>query len=214
MTPLQLDTHTTLHVRPIEPTDRGALATAFARLGSSSRMRRFLGPKHELSERELSYLTELDHETHEALVALDGEDIVAVARYAAWPSDSRESAELAMVVLDSWQRRGIGLALTAQVIARAAGNGFCRLTATTFGDNLPSRALLGRLGFEPASSGDGLVSYELGLPAAHRRRPAPGEPVRPLMRLGEIAAEIAIRRPGRKRHAGAPPTEQAGFAEL
>jgi hypothetical protein len=40
----RLDETTILTVRPIEVTDRGALAAAFARLSPESRMRRFLGP--------------------------------------------------------------------------------------------------------------------------------------------------------------------------
>jgi RimJ/RimL family protein N-acetyltransferase len=204
MTPLQLDPHTTVQVRPIEAADRAALAAAFERLGEDSRMRRFLGPKHELSTRELTYLTEVDHVTHEALVALDDEEnIVAVARYAAWPRESRESAEVAIVVLDAWQGRGIGTALTAQIIARAGENGYARLGATTFGDNLASRRLLGRLGFTPVSTADGLLSFELGLPA-HSRHAAEREPTRRLFRLGAIATEMAIRRPWRNSQPGRP----------
>jgi RimJ/RimL family protein N-acetyltransferase len=193
MCPLQLDTHTSVLVRPIEPADRDALATAFAALSADSRMRRFLGPKLELSERELTYLTEIDHVTHEALVAVaDGGAIVGVARYAAWPSDSREAAELAFVVVDSWQRRGVGSVLAAQVIARARASGFERLTATTFGDNMASRVLLGRLGFRPASIADGLLSYQLDLCDSQSARPT-----RRVMRLGAVATELAIRRPWR-----------------
>lgn len=192
MCPLQLDTHTSVLVRPIEPTDRDALAAAFATLSADSRMQRFLGPKRELSERELAYLTEIDHVTHEALIAIDdGGAIVGVARYAAWPADSRQSAELAFVVVDAWQRRGVGSVLAAQVIARARAGGFERLTATTFGDNMASRVLLGRLGFRPVSSADGLLSYQLDL--CERQ----ATPPRRLMRIGAMATELAIRRPWR-----------------
>ncbi|HEY7629588.1 MAG TPA: GNAT family N-acetyltransferase [Thermoleophilaceae bacterium] len=194
MTPLQLDTHASLVVRPIEPTDRDALAAAFSRLSHDSRMRRFLGPKRYLSERELTYLTEIDHETHEALIAVDpGGNIVAVARYAAWPHSSGDTAELAFVVIDAWQRRGIASVLTAQVVARARENGIRKLTATTFGDNMAARVLLGRLGFTPVGTADGLLSYELDFPAGEEARSAPARPRR-LLRIGANAIEVAIRR--------------------
>ena len=195
MTALRPHTLSTVRVRPIEPTDRDALAAAFETLSADSRMHRFLGPKRALSDRELTYLTEVDHVTHEALVATDDQGhIIAVARYAAWPPSSRESAELAFVVVDEWQGRGIASAIAPRVIARARGNGFSRLTATTFGDNMASRAVLGRLGFEPVGSADGLLSYELELRVS---APEHEHGARRLMRIGDIAAELAIRRPWR-----------------
>ena len=158
-----------LAVRPIEAGDRCALAAAFARLSPQSRLSRFLAPKPKLSARELSYLTDIDHVTHEALAAVDGQGhIVAVARYASWPSSSREAAEMAVAVVDSFQRRGIDSALAARVIERAEANGFARLTGSTFRDNVAARAMVGRLGFRSVGSGDGVVSYQLQLPAVAR----------------------------------------------
>ena len=80
-----------VRTRPIKPADRDALADGFARLSAKSRYRRFLGPKPTLSARELTYLTEVDHVTHEAVVAFDEADgrMVGVARYAVWPGIGR-----------------------------------------------------------------------------------------------------------------------------
>ena len=55
-------------IRPIEPDDREALAAAFERLSPESRYRRFFAPVSRLSERDLDYLTCVDHHDHEALV--------------------------------------------------------------------------------------------------------------------------------------------------
>jgi hypothetical protein len=54
--------------------------------------------------------------------------------------------------------------------------------------------VLGRLGFEPVGSADGLLSYELELRVS---APPHERAARRLMRIGEIAAELAIRRPWR-----------------
>src|SRR6476469_1483205 len=72
-----------VEIRPIEPDDRDALARGFDRLSERSRYRRFLSPRGPLSEAELSYLTEVDHRDHEALVAVDPEtnEGVGVARF-------------------------------------------------------------------------------------------------------------------------------------
>ena len=59
-----------LRFRPIGPDDRDGLAALFARLTPESRRRRFLSLKHELTPRELAYLSDTDHVTHEAIAAI------------------------------------------------------------------------------------------------------------------------------------------------
>ena len=80
-------------LRPIEAADRDGAAEGFERLSPESRYRRFFAPMPRLSERDLDYLTRVDHHDHEALVALDARtgDGVGVARFVrtgagAWPS--------------------------------------------------------------------------------------------------------------------------------
>src|SRR6476659_5743003 len=98
-----------LRVRPIVPADREPLADAFDRLSERSRRQRFLAPKPRLSSRELDYLTDVDHVTHEALVAIDETtgEIVGVGRYATG-GGCGAVADMALAVVDAWQRRGIG----------------------------------------------------------------------------------------------------------
>ena len=135
-------------------------------------MRRFLSPKPQLSGRELTYLTDVDHVTHEALAAFDSRgQIVAVARYAAWRPDSLDAAEIAVTVLDSLQRRGIGSALAGLIVERAEANGFARLTASTFWENVAARSLGARLGFRFTGSANGIVDYQLQLAPREGFRP-------------------------------------------
>src|SRR5215217_5973473 len=149
MEPLLLTDGTHLHVRPIRPSDREALATAFARLSPESRRRRFLGPKPALSEAELRRLTEIDHRSHEALVAIDVESGrgVAVARFAAYAREP-ERSEFAITVADDWQGRGIGGALSRRLLIRAREEGVRALEASVLADNHSARALLSGLGFK------------------------------------------------------------------
>ena len=165
MSPLRLP-DVTLSVRPIGPGDREALAEAFGRLSPESRLKRFLGPKPKLSRRELDYLTDIDHVTHEALAAFDpAGQLIAIARYAtAQPEDC--SAEIAVTVADAWQGRGIGPALAARVVTRARDNDFQSLTASTFGENAPALSLLARLGFRPCGASGGVLDFQLALTGA------------------------------------------------
>jgi hypothetical protein len=59
-----------VHVRQVRPTDAPALARAYASLGEQSRYQRFFTAMPELPEGTLKAATEVDHENHEALVAL------------------------------------------------------------------------------------------------------------------------------------------------
>jgi GNAT superfamily N-acetyltransferase len=74
-------------------------------------------PTPRLSDRTLAYLADVDHVDREALVALAGDEIIAVARYHRMP-DTVE-AEIAIVVEDAWQRRGLGRILLERLSARA-----------------------------------------------------------------------------------------------
>ena len=153
-----------LHIRPLEPSDRDGVAALFKRLSPESRRRRFLGPKPELSARELTYLTVVDHRWHEALAAVDTSDgsIVAVARYAGHASRPA-AADVAFAVVDELQRRGIGTALARCLSGRARVNGFAVLTASTLWENRPARALLRRLGFRARGSQGSIIELELDL---------------------------------------------------
>src|SRR5918992_5997379 len=95
-------------VRPIGARDRDAFSAWFGRLSDESRRRRFLGPKPRLSGRELTYLTEVDHVSHTALLAVDDDGrMIGEARYAtSAPGDV--TAEMAITVADEWQGPGAG----------------------------------------------------------------------------------------------------------
>src|SRR5436309_1309354 len=112
-------------IRPIGPDDRQDLADGFARLSPETRYRRFFGPVARLRERDLDYLTQIDHHHHEALVAVDDAtgDGVGVARYVRIADGV---AEPAVVVVDDWQGRGVGGALLSALVDRAREEGVTR----------------------------------------------------------------------------------------
>ena len=129
-------------IRPIEPRDAPELARAFARLGALARFRRFLVRLNHLSERQIWFLTRVDHTSHEALIAFDaatGEG-VGVARYLCDARDPR-SARFALVVVDALQGRGLGTALLDRLTARAQANGVELLEGSTVAGNEAARHL-------------------------------------------------------------------------
>jgi RimJ/RimL family protein N-acetyltransferase len=134
-------------IRPIEPQDADELRAAFERLGAVSRYRRFLSEIDHLTPHQVEYLTRIDHHDHEALCALvaaTGRGIGA-ARFVRDAADSRQ-AEVAIVVVDDWQRRGVGAALAERLMRRAREVGIERVIGRTIVGNEPAIALFTRSG--------------------------------------------------------------------
>jgi GNAT superfamily N-acetyltransferase len=138
---------TELEIRPIEPGDKAALAAAVDQSSDEAVYRRFLNPHGRLTASELRYLTEVDHRDHEALLAVDpgSSKSVGVARYVR-DRERRDSAEIAVAVLETWQGRGVGKALLHRLADRARDEGITQFTALMLSDNRPMRRLLADLG--------------------------------------------------------------------
>jgi RimJ/RimL family protein N-acetyltransferase len=157
---------TEILIRPIRPDDREELAAGLRRLSPESRYRRFFTPTNELSASELSYLTEVDHHDHEALVALEpasGHGI-GVARFVRSAEDP-EVAEVAVAVADSWQNRGVATALLGRLTQRAREEGVKRFSAEILADNRPMLELIEDLGDVTLRHLDqGSVAIEVQLP--------------------------------------------------
>jgi nucleotide-binding universal stress UspA family protein/RimJ/RimL family protein N-acetyltransferase len=153
-------------IRPIGPEDAPLVVEAFERLSPASRYRRFLTPVANLSPEMLEYLTDVDHEQHEALIALDKEtgQMIGAARYIR-DHDLPERAEVAVTVTDDWQGRGVGRTLLVRLTARARSAGVTTFTALVLGDNRGAQDLLGSIGarseFEPSGGPEVRLLIEL-----------------------------------------------------
>jgi RimJ/RimL family protein N-acetyltransferase len=152
-------------IRQIEPTDATLVRAFYDELSDRSRRLRFLVPTNELSDEDLRYLTEVDHKRHEAMVALEGERLVGVARYVRTPGD-RESAEVAVVVVDDRQGDGIGTGLLDRLTERARENGIVRYTALVSVDNDIVVSALERAGAERTGTTDeGEIEFAIEVPS-------------------------------------------------
>jgi len=132
----------TLLVRPLRRGDTATVSAMFERLGEQSRRRRFLGPKPRLSTTDLERLAAADPNHHVLVAYVQGDPRpAAIARLA------REgaSAEIAFEVADELQNRGIGSALTAELVADARAAGIAEITALVASDNRAALALLRRI---------------------------------------------------------------------
>jgi GNAT superfamily N-acetyltransferase len=142
-------------IRPVSPDDCDELRVAFAHLGALSRFRTYRRPVEHLTARQLSELCDVDHDTHEGLIALtaDGE-CVGAARFVR-ATDDPARAEFACTVADAWQRRGVGTALVEHLAARARALGVKQFVAVMLVGNEPARRLVHRVGREVSEHREG-----------------------------------------------------------
>lgn len=154
-----------VEIRPLTREDRERLADEFSHLSDQTRRRRFGGAARHLSERDLDRLTDIDHQNHEALAAIEARTgrIVGVARYIALP-DVRGAAEVAVEVEDASQGCGIGRRLITELTGRARAAGITRLLAYVSRENLPILSWIAHAGGAlEAQDGDAaLYSISLG----------------------------------------------------
>jgi GNAT superfamily N-acetyltransferase len=175
-----------LVVRPIVPEDKAAIVAGFERMSRESRYRRFFAPLDRLSERDLAYLTEVDHHDHEALIGFDAatREPVGVARYIR--SDAPTEAEVAVTVVDDWQGRGVATALLERLTARAHEEGITHFLALVLTENRDAIELFDHMAPDrspPRRSASGHLELVIELPE-------PGTPTRE-SRLGRALRAAA-----------------------
>jgi len=167
---LELPDGTLLAVRALEREDKQALKEGIEHLSPDSRYLRFFSPIKGVSASQLGYLTTLDHDHHEALVATEpGADAgIAVARYVI--EDGRPvTAEVAVTVNDAWQGRGVGTALLHRLAKHARARGVARFSALVLAQNTAMLKLIESIGpVVSRESEDGTVCVVIELDGDER----------------------------------------------
>lgn len=134
-------------MRPIRADDAPRLVTLYDRLGLDTRYQRFFSAMRRLPPDWARFLAGVDHVTRLALVVeAPGEPdaLIAVARYE--PAGEPGTVEVAFVVQDDWQNRGLGTALFRELLSAAAANGIHRFRAWVLADNRRMLDLITRHG--------------------------------------------------------------------
>jgi RimJ/RimL family protein N-acetyltransferase len=153
--------HLELHLRQLVSSDRPAVIDAFSSLSRQSRYWRFGAAKAELTHADLDRLTDVDPPRADAVGAFVGAELVGMAQYGG--GDETRGPELGIVVVDGWQRRGVGQALAGRLITRARALRHPRLQARVLADNRPGLRFVQRLGFTSAARDGTFVVHELDL---------------------------------------------------
>lgn len=128
-----------VRLRLLQPGDDDLLSRFFWRLSSETVYRRFFSPIRLPNDSLLKKLVDVDHCDREALIALDDQGIVGVARYGTGLGGSHD---VAVVVADDWQGHGLGALLIRRLAHIARLRGISSFHATMLGDNQRAQALV------------------------------------------------------------------------
>ncbi len=136
-----------LLLRRITPEDKHALVAGLGRLSDRSVYQRFLSPKPRLSSSELAYLTEVDFVDHYALVAVLAQSPDVVVGVGRWvrSADVPTDAEIAIVIADDLQGRGVGTELGRALADAARERGIERFTASMLPTNVAAHRLFAKI---------------------------------------------------------------------
>lgn len=140
---------TMLTIRPIKPSDATMKQHLFYALSKESVAKRYLGPLKSMSwERVWPYVI-VDYQNEMVLVAVvredEMEDMIGIGSYSRIPHT--ELAEIALVVRDDWQGRGIGTELLKYLIELARTKGFAGLKAWVLVENARMMHLFKKCGY-------------------------------------------------------------------
>jgi RimJ/RimL family protein N-acetyltransferase len=138
---------TRVRVRPIRPDDEPRLVALYDQLSRDTRYQRFFSVMRRLPTDWAHFLANVDYARRFALVAEtpgDADTLIAVARYE--PAGEPDTVEVAFVVQDAWQSRGLGAFLFLDLLAAAHANGLRRFRAWVLAENQRMLGLIARLG--------------------------------------------------------------------
>lgn len=136
----------TVRLRPIVPDDADRIVALHGRLSERTRYFRYFGAYPRIPPRDLTRFTVVDHHDRVAFVAVLGTEIVAVGRYERL--EGGPLAEVAFVVDDAHQGRGLGSILLEHLAAAGAECGIDRFAAEVLGENSAMLRVFREAGYE------------------------------------------------------------------
>ncbi|HEU4948940.1 MAG TPA: GNAT family N-acetyltransferase [Kribbella sp.] len=151
----------TAHLRPITPADDELLVSFYARVSEQSKYYRFFAPYPELSERDVARFTQVDYKDRLALIVTVGDAMIGVGRY---ERISPRVAEVAFLIEDAHQGRGLGQLLLEHLAQAAREQGIARFVAEVLPDNRKMITVFTEAGYKVAREfEDGVIAVEFDI---------------------------------------------------
>jgi acyl-CoA hydrolase/RimJ/RimL family protein N-acetyltransferase len=159
---------TEIFFRPIKPTDDPALSEMLYSLSEESVRTRYLTRTMAFPHKDIQQLTNIDYRNDLAIVGVvpgpSGEEIVAIAQYYLDPKT--QAAEVAFLVQDEWQQKGMGTFLLDYITQIAKLRGVKRFYAKVLPNNRPMLAIFHNTGYKVNTEFDGDV-YHIAYDLTH-----------------------------------------------
>jgi acyl-CoA synthetase (NDP forming)/GNAT superfamily N-acetyltransferase len=165
----------TVQIRQIEPGDADAIVAMHARFSERTRYLRYFSPYPRIPARDLDRFVHVDHRDREALVVVHGapdggSEIIAVGRYERLGPRAPD-AEVAFVVEDAFQGRGIGSVLLEHLAAAAEPAGITRFVAEVLPVNGAMLRVFADAGYQVTREyADGVVHLTFPIAPTERSR--------------------------------------------
>ncbi|AQT74793.1 bifunctional GNAT family N-acetyltransferase/acetate--CoA ligase family protein [Streptomyces sp. fd1-xmd] len=200
----------TARIRPITTEDAGRLVSFYEQVSDESKYYRFFAPYPRLSDRDVHRFTHHDYVDRVGLAATVGEEFIGTVRYDRIGPDGRpasapaDEAEVAFLVQDAHQGRGVASALLEHIGAVARERGIRRFAAEVLPANTKMIKVFTDVGYEQKRSfEDGSVHLTLDLePTAEslavqraREQRAEARSVQRLLAPGSVAV-VGVSRSG------------------
>ena len=163
-TSLVLDDGTQVNFRSIQPTDEASMRDLLYDLSQETIYYRFMSGHQEFGHQQIKNFVYIDHRKDVAIVGTvpeaHGDDIIAVGRY--YLDERNNMAEVAFVVRDDWQNRGLGKFLYSHLINIAKSNGIAGFTAEVLPRNKRMQAIFNHSELKIKSGyEEGVMSFKM-----------------------------------------------------
>jgi len=149
-------------LRPVKISDEPLLKDFFYSLSDQSLFRRFISVRKDMPHERLQDFVIIDHTKEMVILATvrdeEAEKAVAIGQYGI--NGETHSAEVALVVRDDYQNKGIGTELLSYLTYLAKRAGLLGFTAEVLVENKPMQHLFEKMGFDTQRKTDQGV-YEL-----------------------------------------------------
>ena len=153
---------TKITFRPIHPTDEPRMRDLLYDLSQETIYYRFMSHQERFGQRQIQNFVYIDHRQDVAIVGIlpevYGDEIIAVGRY--YLDEHTNRAEVAFVVRDEWQNKGLGSFVFKHLVNIAKANGISGFTAEVLRNNNRMQAIFNHSGLKVTSAiEEGVYSF-------------------------------------------------------
>ena len=143
-----LNDGTVIHFRPVHPTDEPMMRDLLYDLSQETIYYRFMSHSQRFGQKQIQNFVYVDHRKDVAIVGTlpeaYGDEIIIVGRY--YLDERTNRAEVAFVIRDEWQGKGIGTFMFRHLVKIAKASGISGFTAEVLRNNKRMQAVFNHSG--------------------------------------------------------------------